>query len=165
MQCDYVWIIHRVIRAAIGKRANESLAKDGPNSICVYTMPAGRLPVTEWLWLKSCLWLCFVICQYCVARGIGINRITVMWFKAVGIQKHCHCLIQTVGWHAQTFHCLSFPSQITQLPCQRCAASCLTLSVLAKMCRKESDVWDSMCPRISQNSLSFKNSLFCTPNC
>jgi len=29
----------------VGKRANESLANDGLNSICVCTVPAGRLPI------------------------------------------------------------------------------------------------------------------------
>lgn len=35
-----------------------------------------------------------IICQYYVARGMGINRITVIPVKSSAIQKYCHCFIR-----------------------------------------------------------------------
>lgn len=37
-----------------------------------------------------------IICQYYVARGMGINRITVIPVKSSAIQKYCHCFIRTL---------------------------------------------------------------------
>lgn len=60
----------------VGKGANESLAKDGLNSICVYSMPAGRLPISEWLAMIEIVAVtCFVICQCSVATGDGHQQV------------------------------------------------------------------------------------------
>lgn len=61
-----------------GESANESLANDGSNSICVYAMPAGRLPITM---IEIMALTRFVICRHSVATGTGINRITVVVFQ------------------------------------------------------------------------------------
>lgn len=81
----------------MGKRANENLAKDGLNSICLYAMPAGRFPITKWLTMIEIMALThLIICQYYVARGMGINRITVIPVKSSAIHKYCHCFIRTL---------------------------------------------------------------------
>lgn len=60
-------------------------------SICAYSMPAGRLPITEWMAVA-----CFVICQWSVARETGVNKSLALLVKGALNQVSCHRLIKAV---------------------------------------------------------------------
>lgn len=135
----------------MGKRANDSYIL---NSVCVCVMPAGRIPITEWLAVIEIAALTFfVTCQYSVARGAGINASRLWHSRWAEILMSCRCssqwLVDTPQQHKIQIFVLSNYSAFLW-KAGRCASSC-HLSV-----QEQTNILDPVYPLFHQNYLSLE---------